>query len=289
MSLYRKRSGIMLAYPFEESRLVGPGRKHWNQWPVLTQPKLNGERAIQLSPGSSTLLSSTESPIWSVPHINRFLDEHLVDTGIQLDGELYRHGLNFETISSIVSREVNLHPDHEKIRFYVFDIVDTTRPNVERALLLENLLKKLTWDSSAIKIVPTRLAHNYEEVLEHYREYLDNGYEGIIIRHPFAKYAKKRVTTMLKFKPRERDHYKIIGTREELDKNGLPKNSLGALVCSDGAHTFRVGSGFTQEQRQTLWQNRETLPGKIACIEYQNLSAKGVPVFSTIVSIGESK
>ena len=63
MSIWVKRKGIMLCYPFEEKRL--------NKWapPYLVQPKLDGERmrAILDTEGKCTLLSSEENEIISSP------------------------------------------------------------------------------------------------------------------------------------------------------------------------------------------------------------------------------
>ena len=76
---------------------------------------------------------------------------------------------------------------------------------------------------------------------------------------------------------------------EEVSIKGEPKGSLGALVCvgDDGTY-FKVGTGFTRDDRIRLWEIRDTLLDKLIEISYQHLThASNVPrfpVFSRIIS-----
>ena len=130
----RKRKGAQLCYPLEERRLTEAkfGWKHY--FPHITQPKLDGERCRAICRGHEKpiLLSSTESIITSVPHINKALQKKCFHG--ELDGELYIKGMDFDDISSIVSRTVNLHPDYEQMEYHIFDIVDKYSPAVKEVL-----------------------------------------------------------------------------------------------------------------------------------------------------------
>lgn len=120
-----------------------------------------------------------------------------------------------------------------------------------------------------------------------YDKVLRDGYEGIIVRHHLAPYERKRSTLVMKFKPKKEDTYEIIGFVEEVSKDGVPKNSLGALICrgSEGSE-FSVGTGFTKDTRASLWQRVETLKGQYARVQYQHLTSKqGVPRFPVFVEI----
>ena len=95
----KKRSGFMLAYPFEEKRL------HKWGFPVLVQPKLDGVRCgLDFDESGNIILrSSTQEVITSVPHINAEIAELCASSNItipMLDGELYVHGLSFEEITA---------------------------------------------------------------------------------------------------------------------------------------------------------------------------------------------
>lgn len=282
-----KRSGIQLCYPFEEKRLA-----KWRP-PYIIQPKLDGDRARAIidHEGTALLVSSELNVYSSVPHIN----EALAKMGlrdIELDGELYIHGAPHNEIHSIVSRSAaNIHSDYKLAEFHVFDIV-TSHPQVERTRLLIDLFPNQKRNFSPIQLVPSRIVNNLEEIMAAQDEYARLGYEGFVLREASAPYVRKRSTSLMKFKPRKEDLYEIVATQEEISIDGIPKNSLGALVCmgNDGTH-FRVGSGslLTRDARENLWQQREGLVGKYARVRYQHMtSARGVPRFPVVVEIVEN-
>ena len=120
-----------------------------------------------------------------------------------------------------------------------------------------------------------------------YDQLIGQGYEGIVVRHIDNEYVRRRSPLLMKFKPKKDDFYEIIDYKEEIDKNGKPKDRLGALVCrgSDGT-MFSVGSGLTDDARQNLWIARDDLAGKLCHVQYQHLTAgKGVPRFPVFVSV----
>ena len=269
-----KRSGIMLCYPFEEKRLAS-----WN-CPVIVQPKLDGVRCRYLA-DSNQLISSSGRIITGVPHI---LDElaRYAETGIELDGELYNHHLTFEQINSIVSRTTEQSPRYRDAQFHVFDIVRDS-PQADRLTSLRTLPL-----GGPVRTVDFSLATGLPQILELLRHYCDEGYEGIIVRHPMARYERKRSTGIMKLKPRKSDVYEIVGYKEEFALDGTPKGRLGALICvGDDGTEFAVGSGFSDAQRQSYWDNLDLLVGSYCRVLYQHITpGRGVPrfpIFSAIV------
>lgn len=280
MPEWQRWKGIMKCYPFSEDRLA-----KW-QPPYIVQPKYDGVRcrAIPITTGVKDneyiLLSSEENIIYSVPHLNEIFGK--LSLRAELDGELYCHGMSFEQVVSITSRTVNIHEDHKRIQFHCFDIVND-QPQMRRQLLIEALRGLSPW----IIVAPFWLCSDFDEVMRAYDEIISSGYEGIIIRHHQGSYERKRSTMVMKFKPKKEDNYVILGAQEEIDKEGLEKGSLGALICaSEDGNTFNVGTGFSAEQRQILWEIRDTLPGRIAKVKYQHLTTgKRVPRFPVFVEI----
>ena len=59
---------------------------------------------------------------------------------------------------------------------------------------------------------------------------------------------------------------------------------LGALVCSgviDGKYIeTEVGTGFTDEQRNEFWLNKDVLIGRLAEIKFQEISSDATGKFS---------
>ena len=276
-----KRQGIMLCYPFEEKRLA-----KWSP-PYIVDPKLDGERArpvptkVPFLP--RPLLSSELNPFnFAVPHIIKAIEEQ-IPPKLEVDGELYRHGMSFEEIHSIVSRSKNLHQDHLSMEYHIFDVV-TEDPQYERIAMVRQLELK-----PPLFKVERFFCETFDEVMRAYDMILEQGYEGIVVRHIDNLYVRKRSTFMMKFKPKKEDNYTILGYKEEISKDGQPKGRLGALVCagSDGT-VFSVGSGLNQEDRIHLWEVKDTLRGKTCTVKYQHITpGKGVPRFPVFVEVRE--
>lgn len=267
-----KRKGIQLAYPYDERRF-----QKWGNV-ALIQPKLNGERCRAIISGHNvTLLTSTEELFVSVPHINAHLRNKFGGLDLELDGELYVHGMTLQQIHSIVSRRTNLHEDYEKMQFHIFDVVS----GADQVSRIVNLIANVKEDD-IIKPVRTDMVTDAATVMKMYDQFLTDGYEGFILRQIGSKYKRARSTDMMKFKPWQTDIYTITGYEEEHDIYGVPKGRLGALwLNSDIAdQQFKVGSGFTDYDRETLWKYREELPSKICQISYQTLTPKKIPFHS---------
>jgi DNA ligase-1 len=90
------------------------------------------------------------------------------------------------------------------------------------------------------------------------------GYEGIMLKDPEAPYECKRSVAWLKLKPFIEVSLEVVDVEEGTGKN---IGRLGAVVCEgvdDGkAIRVNVGSGFTDSDRISFWDSRDTLPGQI--------------------------
>jgi ATP-dependent DNA ligase len=286
-----KRNNIMLCQPFEEKRL-----KKWNLKEVLVQPKLDGERCRaywDYERKQWVLVSSEGNEFKRIPHIDKELQEMEVPKGFHLDGELYLHGATFNDIHSIASRRMLRHYDSSTLEYHVFDLIQS-KPMAERTVDLWNFLE----EGSCLKVVTTvTCLATAEDILQHMNTFVDWGYEGIIVRHPGAPYETRRSPYVMKFKPRKSDVYLIRGYSVCLDQYGeIKEDLLGRIVFSNvedlmpwlgeyPAKTdlpsgyYGVGSGFTQEERERIWQDRDNLQGKFVEVFYQHLTPAHVPRF----------
>ena len=273
-----RRQGIMLCYPLEEKRLL-----KWNL-PYIVQPKLDGERCRAIPTPSGYLLTSSEGNAFCLPHITAALEslrrrnEDYGFADLCFDGELYSEGLSFEEIHSRVSASrLEIHPDAERIRYHIFDIICKGTAH-ER----QQLLDSLEYSDREYKLaqVPWFPVDSLEEIMDYLRSFVTLGYEGIIVREPNAPYEPRRSTKMMKFKPGRSDVYRIVGFKEEISKDGIPKGTLGAFILQgpDGS-PFGVGSGFTRDEREAYWDMRQKLVGCYCWIRYQHLTDRGVPRF----------
>ena len=262
----------MKCVPFEEKRLA-----KWSP-PYIVQPKFDGDRCInEPLDNGSLLLSSEENSFYSVPHIIK----QLTDSGLDrfpLDGELYSHELflegGHELIHSIASRSVNLHPRHEELDYYIFDLKIPDSPQIKRLLTLKGM-----HHTANIVVAPFWICNTLDEIKRVYDKVVNElKYEGIIIRHLYNMYEEKRSTYLMKFKPKRTDTYKIIGWNEEISIGNVPKGRLGSLVLtSQEGDTFAVSAGLNDEDREYLWSVRDQLAGLDAIVHYQHLTNKQIP------------
>ena len=275
---WRRWKGIMKAVPFEEKRLA-----KWSP-PYIVQPKYDGDRCkgypIEGSPtinSSYILLTSEENPYFSIPHIQ----ESLINSNLNiiLDGEIYNHQVflegGHELVHSMSSRKVNIHPRHKELEFHLFDL-EISEPQAERLLQLEKI-KQL--NLPYIKVAPYWICETLDDIKKVYDKLVNNLlYEGIIIRHMFNRYEEKRSTWVMKFKPKCKDTYDIIGWKEEVSKNGIPKGRIGSIVCSSQkGDEFAVSAGLDDNDRTRLWIRRNELAGKQIIVHYQHLTNKKIP------------
>lgn len=114
-----------------------------------------------------------------------------------------------------------------------------------------------------------------------------NGEEGIMINILDAKYEFKRTNNLLKVKKMQTMDLEIIGFEEG---TGRLIGTLGAvLVRYKDGNVVKVGSGFSDELRVTIWNNQSDYLGKIAEISYfeETTNASGgvslrFPIFKDI-------
>jgi ATP-dependent DNA ligase len=136
---------------------------------------------------------------------------------------------------------------------------------------------------NCIKIVPTHSFCTKEDINKMLQYYLDLGYEGIILRHPVAKYHPCRTNFLLKLKPRNKASYSIIKPFEAISIDGYMKDTLGGVLLRNGeGKFFHCGAGcLTHVERQFLWdsykRDNTCLTDKLAYIYYQELSKNGIP------------
>jgi ATP-dependent DNA ligase len=287
-----RRVGIQLCYPLEERRILS-----WAP-PYIVQPKLNGERCRAILnpaepyPASVTLLTSEANVFQSVPHLLEPLHKLAQLTGpIELDGEMYVKGMSFEEISSILGRTVNIHSGHEEMQLHLFDVVNEALPQWERLKILARV--KSLCSSPEILFVPSKLVETFDEIIKAYEAFVEDGYEGIVVRHVDSQYVRRRSLYTLKFKPKKEDTYKIVGFTQMKDKNKVLQPALGALWCvsNEGEQMFKVGTfkGITKEFRYYWWpeEKAQELVGKSLRVKYQQISNRGVPNFGVGLEIVE--
>ena len=93
---------------------------------------------------------------------------------------------------------------------------------------------------------------------------VDGGYEGVMIKDQQAPYECKRSHSWLKAKPFIEVTLKVVAVEEGTGRN---EGRLGAIIVEgeDDGYTYHLncGSGFTDDQRDQFWTNRDNLIGSL--------------------------
>ena len=271
----RERRDIMLAHPLTVGKLQGYSK-------FFIQPKLNGERCrVDWFNGEPLLFSSTGLEFPFLEHIKEELKK---TPGRSWDGELYTHGMPREEIASIANRKKNRHPEQEKLEYHIFDYVSYDHVQSERVVNVgrENF-------ETPIHLVPTYIA-KIEEITGYTNMCLDNGYEGIIIRHPYGIYETKRSNAMLKHKPTEVDYYIILAVKEAVSEDGEHKGMAGSFRVLSLAtdDVFFVSAGkLKHSERKDIWENREGVVHKYLKVKHEKIrtDTNNVPVSCVALSV----
>ena len=251
----------MLAHKFDKSRV------DWNRV-VYIQPKLDGVRCLFTKDGA---FSRNHKQFMNVKHIEMalksFFDQH---PNVTLDGELYNHKLkhNFEKIISLVRKQKPTDTDRldaqHLVQFHCYDYIDND--NQSYAERQANLTCSNIYDAQ-VKYVQAKRVTSYEQARDIHAQYLEDGYEGSIIRLN-GLYKQGRSYDLMKFKDFSDTEATIVGY--EIGK-GKRSGTLGKfLMLDDEGVKFGCppGKGYTYKDLADMLKNIDQFIGKRATFTY---------------------
>lgn len=197
-----------------------------------------------------------------------------------LDGELYRHGKNLQTISGAARMEKNAY-DCDWLQYWIYDCYDTANPEVtarERYDLLYNSIPSIYTDAAAdseIYLLTEQTVSGEENIWKLHDQYVSEGFEGCVIRNPDRPYKPNgRTNDMIKFKNYKSEDFKVVGY--EL---GLRGSEDMTFICElDDGRTFKampVGDRATKEEYVANFESK--YEGHLLECTYFNLSDDGIP------------
>ena len=231
------------------------------KFPCFVQPKLDGVRAV----GSNGLFSRARKQFAHLTHIVNELP-----SGIILDGELYTNKLTYQEIVGLVKREtldVEALQKQQQIKYYVYDIIND-KPYSERHRDLLVLFNKHSFNN--IVLVQTESCSSDSHMKEMHHKYVEDGYEGIMLRNPNGHYKNSRSVDLLKYKEFMDDEYTVVGFREG---DGLEKGCVIWICQTEEGKTFHCRPRGTHEDRAIFFQNGEHYIGKKLTVRFQELTS----------------
>ncbi len=258
------------------------------RFPLLASAKLDGIRAIVRG---GVVYSRSNKPI-----PNKFVQD-MLNSFEYFDGELIVGVPNSKTVyRDTVSHVMSHDKTNYDLRFYVFDhIQHMDRSYNTRSKGILNLQDFPMLTSHKQHFVST-----LEGLLTLEEEYLERGYEGLILRDPEAPYKNGRSTAkegiLLKMKRFVDDEATVIGFEERMhngnekvvnelgrgqrsshSSNKTGRNDLGAIQVEFNGVKFSIGTGFTDDERRRVWDNRASYLGALAKFKYFPIGIKDAP------------
>jgi DNA ligase-1 len=257
------------------------------EYPIFSQPKLDGIRCIVTKDG---MFSRNGKPIISAPHIRESLDKVFKkNPDLILDGELYadKFANDFNSIVSLVKKTKptadDLKESAKNIQYWIYDIPSSNKTFNHRGFDLDELFDDyLNEFEQHCVLVKTQICENEDEVMELYGEYVDEGFEGQILRLD-AKYENKRTKSLLKHKSFIDEEYTI---KDICEGEGNRTGTAGYMVfeTADGK-PFKSNVKGTWEETAEMLKSKKKLIGKQATIKYFNLTPDGIPRFPFVINI----
>ena len=252
-------------YPLKE------GTEFW-----LTQ-KLNGARATLYE---GQLLARSGMPYKGLEHITDALSWLRV-AGFVADGELTlkdKGNLSDNEAFRVSTGILNSDNVNKTVICYtIFDMIpvkdfDALKPQVTyryRRDILNQFAERIADTDGAVKVLPV-LYHGtdqskIEELLE---QMVREDKEGLMINTD-APYRRTRHKGILKVKRFYTMDLPIIRCEEG---TGRLSGTLGAFVLKYKENEVKVGSGFTDEQRERFWNNRDDMEGLLCEVKYKEIS-----------------
>ncbi|MGL6284226.1 MAG: hypothetical protein ACRC2J_17625 [Microcoleaceae cyanobacterium] len=252
-----------------------------NWW---ASPKYDGVRGI-FDVANNGLFTRQGKRVWGVKTIEDSCRAYVqsfdgTDINIEtVEGELYKYGADFPTISGIVKE---FQCDDKDLILKVFAV----KSNMTSNEMIGNLLDP--GEYPLIEPVEYQSILNTPASIEQFvKENLVHSTEGIVLRHPTISYTEGRSHNLLKVKKMYTSEFTITSINKG---SGKYYGSLGSITVSnmiDGVMvTSKIGTGFTDEERHTIWNNQSEYLGRSVEVLYMGVTSGGSlrqPVFVKVV------
>jgi len=263
-------------------------RAKYITFPCLVQPKYDGTRTIAicgLPEGEPCLFSRQRKAYAHLEHIQAVVRK--LPKGLILDGELFTTKAHFQTIVGLAKKKTLTEedrPKHDMLELHCYDIVDTTKPFVDRIAQLNSLFAthRVTI-GSILQLCPTKEVGKPEDLKKVHDEYVSAKFEGLMIRNKAGMYAVgNRSNDLLKMKEFEDDEFEIVDFYEG---DGLEKGCIMWRCKTKEGIVFGCRPEGTREEKQELFRKGGDYIGKMLTVRYQELTKDKVPRFPVGIGV----
>lgn len=258
---------VQLAVVLNDQRLLGD---------YTATEKLDGVRAVALKYADGFHLFSRQGrEITGLNDVISDLNSADIEHEV-LDGELLVSrrsrdaSADFRKTMSIT----NTKGDKTGIKYHIFDVERSREAFLnhfsinmysERRTTLNRLKTALKGRKNVTVVPELYTGSDMSEIHKIYDDIITRGGEGVVLNRNSAMYHFGRGNDMLKIKQQYDNDGKIVGFKRGL---GRFSNNLGALEVTYKDTVVILGTGFTDANRQYIWDNQDSLIGSIVTYKF---------------------
>jgi len=269
-------------FTLEKAEPFSEGLLDWSEGYVLGEEKYDGIRcAIFVEKGKVTAITYNGKVVY-LPYISKdvkLLCKKLGVDSIMLDGELLSTTSRVSA-SGLVNRLIKSPDknDDKDLSFMVFHYmsIDEFKMREDTKTIQQVAIDLGKWEVNGYGTDRLTFSTYYtlrgmDEIMSLYNKVRANLGEGVMIKHPKARYVWKRSKTWLKLKSVYSTTLKVVGTYlagEDTKYKGL----VGGLYCEtlDG-HKISVGGGLSDDQRM-LFLEESVIVGKLVEVRFTDIN-----------------
>ena len=237
----------------------------FNPADYLVSEKLDGVRAIWN--GETLKFRSgrvVAAPAWFLAKLPK----------TPLDGELWLARGKFDVLSGMVRKTQPVDADWQQISYMLFELPGGEGDFTERYNRIRLLTLGTKWErlQPALQVRIPTMAGIQSEL----KRVVAAGGEGLMLHRASSPYVTGRSDALLKLKPASDAEAQVVG---HVAGKGKFEGMLGALeVKSEDGQRFRLGTGFSDEQRKT-----PPAIGSTVTYTYRDVTPSGKPRFASFL------
>jgi DNA ligase 1 len=237
----------------------------FNPADYLVSEKLDGVRAIW--DGQTLKFRSgrtVAAPAWFLAKLPK----------TPLDGELWLARGQFDVLSGMVRKNQPVDAEWQQISYMLFELPGGEGDFTERY----NRIRLLTWGTAWDRLQPAVQVRipTMAGIQSELKRVVAAGGEGLMLHHARSPYVTGRSDTLFKLKPQADAEAKVLA---HIAGKGKFDGMMGALeVQTDNGQRFRLGTGFSDEQRKT-----PPAIGSTVTYTYRDVTPSGKPRFASFL------
>jgi len=247
------------------------------EYPATIQQKMDGARCtLTVMNGQMQKCQTRNGKTIHIPYfegLSSSYDDYV------LDGELlhYTDGVldDRKTGNGFINSALTTPTDDPNFKLVIWDMIPwevfyghkkSTWQYDVRWKMLEAVVK----DANNVEVVPSESINSLEEAMKIFALNLSLGYEGAILKNSNHLWTNKRSPDLVKMKEEITAEFNVI---DIVEGTGKYKNMLGSIVVTDESGNIKtnVGTGFSDEERQQYWKNKNTILNQIVEVKYNEI------------------